>query len=69
MLKLKTIALSLTALLTVSACSQPSIRDYCDIARPIHFDRAVAEAVVTGDRNAAERIDAQNRYGEQHCGW
>ena len=37
-------------------------------AEPIRFDRAVAEAVVRGDFTAAERIDAQNRYEEQHCG-
>jgi hypothetical protein len=66
MLKLKTIARSLIALLAVSACSQPPVGDFCDIAEPIRFGRAVAEAVVTGDRTAAERIDAQNRYGEQH---
>ncbi len=69
MLKLKTITLSLIALLAVSACSKSPIGDFCDIAEPIRFDRTVAEAVVAVDRTAAERIDAQNRYGEQHCGW
>ena len=29
---------------------------------------AFSEAVVTGDRTAAERIDAQNLYGERVCG-
>ena len=69
MSKPKTIALLSTALLAVSGCSQPPIGDFCDIARPIHFERTVAEAVVAGDRVAAERVDAQNRYGERHCGW
>ena len=69
MLKLKTIALSLIVLLAVSACSQPLIGDFCDIAEPIGFNRPVAETVLAGDRTAAERIDKQNRYGMRHCGW
>ena len=69
MLKLKMTALLLSALLAVSGCSQPTIGDFCDIAEPILFSNSVAKEVVTGDRSTAERIDAQNRYGEQHCGW
>jgi len=65
----KTIPLLLTASLVISACSQSPAGDFCDIARPIHFERTVASVVVTGDRDTAETIDAQNRYGERHCGW
>lgn len=68
MLPSKMIALSLTALLAVSGCVKTT-GDFCDIARPIRFDRAVSEAVVKGDRASAEVIDAHNRYGEGACGW
>ncbi len=65
----KTIPLLLTASLVVSACSQSPAGDFCDIAEPIRFEREVASVVVTGNRGTAETIDAQNRYGERHCGW
>ena len=68
MLRHKTIPTLLIASLTINACSAP-IGDFCDIAEPIRFDRAVAEAVVRGDRRTAERIDIHNRYGEEVCGW
>lgn len=64
----KTIPLLLTASLIVSACSQSPAGDFCDIAESIRFEREVASVVVTGDRGTAKTIDAQNRYGERHCG-
>lgn len=60
--------LTLLIALAVSGCVKPE-GDFCDIAEPVRFDRAVAAAVVAGDRVAAERIDAHNRYGETVCGW
>lgn len=68
MLKHKMIPLLLIGSLGVSACSQTT-GDFCDIAEPIRFERDVAVAVVTGDRGAAEKIDAHNRFGEEFCGW
>ena len=68
-LKLKTIPLLLTGSLVVSACDQVPFGDFCDIAEPIRFERDIAETVVIENRDTAERIDAHNRYLEQHCGW
>ena len=68
MLKHRMTPLLLIASLGVSACSQTT-GDFCDIAEPIRFERDVAVAVVTGDRGAAEKIDAHNRFGEEFCGW
>lgn len=63
--------LSLLAALLASNCAPVSGGGaFCDIvSAPIVFDAAVAEVVVRDDRQTAVRIDAQNRYGEAHCGW
>lgn len=65
MLKIKP-TLTLLIVLAVSGCMRG---DFCDIARRIHFEPDVAVVVVREDRQAAEVIDSQNRYGEQVCGW
>lgn len=65
-LKHKTIPLSLTALLAVSACEAG---DFCDVAESLRMEREAAAALVQIDRPAAEKIDAHNRYGERVCKW
>jgi hypothetical protein len=69
MLKLRTMMLLLSVSLGISACTQRAVGGFCDIAEPIRFSAPVARAVVLGDRAIAEKIDAQNRFGEQRCGW
>lgn len=59
--------LSIVSLVVVSACEKPG--DFCDVAEPILFTEEVAVAVVAGDRETAEVIDAHNRYGERFCRW
>jgi len=57
-------------LFAVSVVSGCMPGDFCDIARPIHFEPDVAVVVVQEDRRVAEVIDSQNRYGEDVCpGW
>ncbi|MBI1493431.1 hypothetical protein [Halocynthiibacter styelae] len=68
-MKLKSkLTLTLLTALAVSGCVKPE-GDFCDIAKPIWFERTVAVFIVREDRKAAEVIDSQNRYGEQACGW
>ncbi|WP_157947042.1 hypothetical protein [Thalassobius sp. I31.1] len=62
------LTLTLLTALAVSGCVKPE-GDFCDIAKPIRFEREVAVVVVREDRQAAEVIDSQNRYGERVCGW
>lgn len=42
---------------------------FCDVVpAPVRFPAAVAQVVARDARDAAVRIDAQNRYGERECG-
>ena len=59
--------LSIVSLVGLSACERAG--DFCDVAEPIKFSGEVASAVVSGDRETAEVIDAHNRYGERYCRW
>ena len=42
--------------------------DFCDVVQgPILFTDGTASVMVSNDRVSAERIDAQNRYGQANC--
>lgn len=64
--------LSLIASLVVGSCSF-QVGDFCDVVEgPLEFERGTAASIVRTDRRTAERIDAQNSYGRDHCpgpGW
>ena len=57
------------SLASLSACAPVTGGGaFCDVvSAPIVFDPEVAAVVVTNDRPAAVRLDAQNRYWEGNC--
>lgn len=68
--KHKTIPALLIACLTIASCATSGGGTFCDVvAGPILFPPPVAEVVVTEARDEAERIDTQNQFGYERCGW
>jgi len=71
MRNLKRTTIWLTALLAISSCA-PALAEFCDVAQgPIQFNsaEAVPQLLSLGERDALEKIDANNRVGERTCGW
>ena len=57
-------------LLTCCLVTSCAVGNFCDVVQaPLTFDRSVSALMVERNRGEAERIYAQNAYGNQHCDW
>lgn len=64
-----TTATLLIGSLSAGSCATPG--DFCDVVlAPLEFTQDTAAQIVATDRQTAEMIDVQNRYGAKNCsGW